>query len=358
MEEKEFDLICDVIVGLYTYEIDLNKNNFFKDNNGKSFYILNLNFLNILKNYLHYEDIKDKIKEYKLTDKQIKNDKNFKTLIKPNISRIKSKFYEQFKDSKDINCFSKEYKNKSLKLSFKYYLESNIIPQKYFRPIYNLLKLNKIQYQYQCNNVTFLDNKKIAIEINTNIFEIFHMDQNLKITPNYLVVFNSKEDFFDKFLYYKSFETFLEKEKIQCSEKPKNNTFHLSKESQNNYGKIIDLGLFKFNKNNINNKLETFDINQNLIKEKLEKENNSVKGEIEMLRNGLDKMNTDLESTHEENKKLKNEFEIVKKENEIIKNEKENIDNKYIEFKNKLILIILYKLYYFKLKDINFFLSK
>ena len=336
MEETEFDLICDVIVGLYTYEIDLNKNNFFKDNNGKLLYILNPNFLGILKNYLHYEDIKDKIKEYKLTDKQIKNDKNFKTLIKPNISRIKSKFYEQFKDSKDINCFDKEYKNKSLKLSFKYYLESNIIPQKYFRPIYNLLKLNKIQYQYQCNNVTFLDNKKIAIEINTNILEIFHMDQNLKITPNYLVVFNSKEDFFDKFLYYKSFETFLEKEKIQYSEKPKNNIFYLSKESQNNYGKIIDLGLFKFNKNNINNQLKTFDINQKLIIEKLEKENNDFKGKVEMLRNGLDKIATDLKSTQEENKKLKNELEIVKKENEIIKNEKENIDNKYIELKNKL----------------------
>ena len=296
MEEKEFDLICDVIVGLYTYEIDLNKNNFFKDNNGKIFYILNPNFLNILKNYLYYEDIKDKIKEYKLTDKQIKNDKNFKTLIKPNISRIKSKFYEQFKDSKDINCFNKEYKNKSLKLSFKYFLESNIIPQKYFNPIYNLLKLNKIQYQYQCNNVTFLDNKKIAIEINKSILEVFHMDQNLKITPNYLVVFNSKEDFFDKFLYYQSFETFLEKEKIQCSEKQKNNIYYLSKESQNNYGKIIDLGLFKFNKNNINNKLETFDINQKLIIEKLEKENNDFKGKIEMLRHGFDEMATALES--------------------------------------------------------------
>ena len=190
-----------------------------------------------------------------------------------------------------------------MKLSFKYFLENTIIPQKYFRPIYNLLKLNKIQYQYQCNNVTFWDNKKIAIEIIKNILEVFHMDQNLKIRPNYLVVFNSKEDFLDKFLYYQSFETFLEKEKIQYSEKPKNNIFYLSKESQNNYGKIIDLGLFKFNKNNINNKLETFDINQNLIKEKLKKENNSVKGEIEMLRNGFDEMVNDLESIQEENKK-------------------------------------------------------
>ena len=339
MEEKDVDLITDIFISLYSLEIDSKKIDFFKENNGNLFYVLNPNYIIKLKDYLYYKDIKEQIKDYQSTKIRLKNDRKFIYLIKSLIiSKIKIKFPEELKESKNINCNCAKYKSKRFKLTCDYFLKSTIIPQKYFNPIYNFLKKNN--NKYQCNNITFWNNNNDAIvEINKSVIEVFKMDKNLIITPNYLTVFNVNDNYFYKFLYYQSFENFLEKENIHMQSENKNkDIIDLSKKSQKNFGKIIKLeNLFKYNSNNLNKSLEAFDINQSLIIENLNKEKQKLKTQLKEKINEEKKLEDNLKKMKKNQNKLKKsiqEIEEIKPKYNKLKQENKIILSKRIELEN------------------------
>ena len=343
------DTIFEIIISLYFYEKEVNKINFIKDNNGKMFYILNPDYLIRLKNnYLQYDTFKEYISNYKSTEAELRKDKTFKKEIKSLItSKIKSKFPKELKDVKFICSFPAKYKNKKLKCD--YYLKSCIIPQKSFRYIYNLL--NKYNIQFLCNRVALLNSGNVIVEINSNIIEFFSVEENLIIIPQYMIVFNNKDIFFDKLQYYQSLENFLIKENIEKPEDKHKNFINLSKESEKKYGKIFNLGkLFKYNSNNINKKLESCEVIQRKTIEKLniqinsltqknkkfETENIKLKNQLKENNNSLIKKDNYIKNILEKNNELQKN---MKERNDLIKNisnEKNVYINKINNLKNKL----------------------
>ena len=340
MEDEYADTICEIIISLYLYEKEVNKINFFKDNNGKYFYILNPDYLIRLKNnYLQFDTFKEFINNNESAETDLRKDKTFKKKVKSLItSKIKSKFPKELKDIKFIYSFPAKYKNKKLKIKCDYYLKSCIIPQKSFHYIYNLLI--KYNIQYLCNRVSFLNNGDVIIEINSNIIEFFSVKENLIIIPKYMIVFNNKDIFFDKLQYYQSLENFFIKENINQSKENYKNIINLSKESDKKYGKIINLGeLFKYNSNNINKKLESCEVIQRKTIEKLDIQISSLAQKNKILRENLDeiikkndKANTQLVKFETENIKFKNQL----KEKNISLIDKDNYIKNILEENNEL----------------------
>ena len=101
------------------------------------------------------------------------------------------------------------------------------------------------------------------------LFEVFELNKNLIINPDYLIIFIKKDNFFDKLSYYGSFENFLVKESIQQGAN-NNNIIYLSKEA----GKIFGFmeKLFEFNSNNLKENIKPYNDNQKYIIQKLTKE--------------------------------------------------------------------------------------
>ena len=236
-----------------------------QDNNGKFFYFLNKDWINSVKNYICFNQIKNDIKNYKTKENDLRKDKILKDIvIKKVISKIKTKVPEQLMDDKIINSNFLNFKNKSQKISTFYYEKCSIIQQQYFNPLHNLFKKNNIKFK--CNKTIFWKDT-IIIEINYCTFEVFkkEKDKDLFLTPYFLLLFKKNDFYFDKFLYYESLENFLVKENIE----PKNIkndknviVYNLSKDSAKNLGKLIDLSKsFKLNEMNINKSLPSFEVN-------------------------------------------------------------------------------------------------
>ena len=257
--------ITDIFVSLYYNEIDINNNNV---NHNKLFYILNPEWVTQLKKNLHYNEIKKKIENYKSNEKNLKKDKNFKEKIKNIIAQDNQiKFPEELKDENFINpSLQKNEKNKHY--CAYYYLECKIIQNSYFNPIYNLINRKN---NYHLHNVILCKNNLI-IQINNNNYEFFEKDKNLLFIPNFLVIFYKKDDFYDKFLYYKTLENYFEKEDIQAQNNNNNNNEIILLKKSKKIGKIINLSNgFKFNNNNINKYKISYDINQKKTYRKIEK---------------------------------------------------------------------------------------
>ena len=314
---ENVELIADIFISLYSYEKDIPKNNFMKDNNGKFFYFLNKDWVDNVKNYLCFNTIKNDIKNKKINENNLRKDKKYKDLIKAKVtSKIKNKFPENLMDEKIINPSFLKYENKSQKISTFYYSECSIIQQKYFKPLHNLFKKNNIKFK--CNKTIFWKDT-IIIEINYCTFEVFKKDKDLFLTPHFLLLFKKSDFYFDKFLYYESLENFLVKENIE----PKNVKndknviiYNLSKDSTKNLGKLIDLSKsFKINEMNINKSLPSFEVNQKKMLEKYAQENYELKQSIEANKNMM------VESINKNNN-----LEKKLKEKDIIIN---NITNKY-----------------------------
>ena len=314
---ENVELIADIFISLYSYEKDIPKNNFMKDNNGKFFYFLNKDWVDNVKNYLCFNTIKNDIKNKKINENNLRKDKKYKDLIKAKVtSKIKNKFPENLMDEKIINPSFLKYENKSQKISTFYYSECSIIQQKYFKPLHNLFKKNNIKFK--CNKTIFWKDT-IIIEINYCTFEVFKKDKDLFLTPHFLLLFKKSDFYFDKFLYYESLENFLVKENIE----PKNVKndknviiYNLSKDSTKNLGKLIDLSKsFKINEMNINKSLPSFEVNQKKMLEKFAQDNYELKQTIEANKNMM------VESINKNNA-----LEKKLKEKDIIIN---NITNKY-----------------------------
>ena len=316
---ENVELIANIFISLYSYEKDICKINFMKDNNGKFFYFLNKDWVDNVKNYLCFNTIKNDIKNKKINENNLRKDKKYKDLIKAKVtSKIKNKFPENLMDEKIINSSFLKYENKSQKISTFYYSECSIIQQKYFKPLHNLFKKNNIKFK--CNKTIFWKDT-IIIEINYCTFEVFKKDKDLFLTPHFLLLFKKSDFYFDKFLYYESLENFLVKENIE----PKNVKndknviiYNLSKDSTKNLGKLIDLSKsFKINEMNINQSLPSFEVNQKKMLEKFAQDNYELKQTIEANKNMM------VESINKNNaleKKLKEKDIIINN----IKNQYEN----------------------------------
>ena len=108
--------IAEIFVSLYSYEIDINKKDFDIIKNNK-FYILNPKWLNKLKIYINYDNIKNQINKNKKIEQNLNKDKNFLQKIKTLIPQNNiTNFPEELKDEKIIKPSINKYENHKKKL--------------------------------------------------------------------------------------------------------------------------------------------------------------------------------------------------------------------------------------------------
>ena len=296
----------NTILSLLEYEKDFFKKD---SNNENKSYLFNSEWIIKLKEYLLYNNI---IEQYNIKEINLK-DNNFKEIIKKNFaSKIKNKIPDDLIKNEIINDIKYENK-KNKKDNFNYYLQCNIINQKYCHSLYNFFKNNKIKIQFRIHNSIYCNNDMI-IKFNNLTFEFFKKDKKLLFIPKFVVKFTKEEyNYFQLFSYYKSFEEFLTKENIKIETINDNKDINNLIKSEKKIGFIYYINEYKLNFSKIDKNLLPYEINQELIINNLNNENNDMKTKIKYFEDIINKYLSEKELVDNENKELKKQLEENKK---------------------------------------------
>ena len=129
------------------------------------------------------------------------------------------------KQTNGLLCWNNDTK-KNYKFFYYSIKKSNIIKSGFCKDFEKNLNIKSKMY-----NVILQYNDHIIFELVSNqIYEVFKINDNLSLTPNYLILMvQVNKDFNNKLLYYKSFDFFMNKENIIMEQKKKG--FHLKKDN-------------------------------------------------------------------------------------------------------------------------------
>jgi hypothetical protein len=176
-------------------------------------------------------------------------------------------------------------------------LESNIIKSDILQQFGKNLKIEQ-----KMNNLILKHNNKVIIEINCWVFEVFEINNEFSLIPNFLFIMaEPSKDLIEKLLYYKSFDILMNKEDIKMEQK--NDILYLTKDnSLYGYIHLIEKN-YKFN--NYNNEIIK-DIPPYTTIQQEEKIKKLEKDKIVLINKDKDLENSNI--------KIKNDMEIMNKE--------------------------------------------
>jgi hypothetical protein len=190
-----------------------------KETRSNFFYLVKSSWLLKLKEFLRYNEIKDIIGKNNIEINNLRKKSNeIKNIIKNFLTTINLMNLENIDFintvNKNVSNFQ-YYDNNNNKQEFNYYLESNIIKSNILQQFGKNLKIEQ-----KMNNLILKHNNQVIIEINCWVFEVFEINNEFSLIPNFLFIMaKPSKDLIEKLLYYKSFDILMNKEDIKMEQK-------------------------------------------------------------------------------------------------------------------------------------------